>query len=459
MTGWTAALAQMAGLFLLVGGAGIAAARALFPSGAEFRAERAGWGLVLGFALVAISEAVCLSTGLRPGPLAFLAVAASAIALGRRFSARGALADPAARPEPATPFDGLLAGVAAVGVLLYMLRALTEPMWSNDFLAIWGLKGRTIFATGAFPDWLRDPALAGFSHPEYPLGLPVFYAGVASLLGRWDDHAMALAFPFLQAATLVVLFGWLRRRGASRRLALAAAALLSLFEALYSGFLTGMAEVPLSVAMLLVGTALSDALDETDSGALRRLAVASVLLAAIKNEGLLVAAAAAAVAAISRTDAPPRGRRWRVATIALAPALAVAAAGRILRGPAALRDFDLGLLAPARYQELFGRLAEALRSAGEIAAHAWGGLACVAVLVAAGRRTPRADRLLGIALSCLAVYCTVPALAVRGPAWLAGTTLLRTTAALVPLAAAAIAGRLESVFRLPPPPVAPRPGG
>jgi hypothetical protein len=261
VTGWTAALAQMGAILLLAGGVGVAAARALFPSGAVFRAERVGWGLVLGFALVALSEAACLSTGLRPGPLPFLAVAAASVALGRRFSPRAALADPVARPEPVKPLDGLLAGVAAVGVLLYMLRALTEPMWSNDFLAIWGLKGKTIFEMRGLPDWLRDPALAGFSHPEYPLGLPLFYAGAASLLGRWDDHAMALAFPFFQAATLALLFGWLRRRGASRRLALAAAALVSLFEPLYSGFLTGMAEVPLSATMLLLGTALSDALD------------------------------------------------------------------------------------------------------------------------------------------------------------------------------------------------------
>jgi hypothetical protein len=448
----------MGAICLLAGGAGIAAARSLIPSGATFRAERVGWGLVLGFALVALSESACLSTGLRPGPLAFLAVAAAAVALGRRFSARATVADPVARPEPVTPLDGLLAGVAAVGVLLYMLRALTEPMWSNDFLAIWGLKGKVIFAARGLPDWLRDPALAGFSHPEYPLGLPLFYAGIASILGRWDDHAMALAFPFVQAATLAVLFGWLRRRGASRRLALVSAALVSLFEPLYSGFLTGMGEVPLSAAMLLLGAALSDALDETDTGALRRLAVASVLAAAIKNEGLLVAAAAAAVAASARAGAPSRGRRWRVAAIALAPALAAAAAGRILRGPAPLRDFDLGLLAPARAPELFGRLAEALRSAGEIAAPTWGGIACVAVLLAAGRRTPRADRLLVIALTCLAVYCTVPAFAVRGPAWLAGTTLFRTAAALVPLAAAAIAGRLGSVFRSPPPAAAPGTG-
>ncbi|MDQ2980514.1 MAG: hypothetical protein M3R62_14995, partial [Acidobacteriota bacterium] len=310
MTGWTAALAQMSAILLLVGGVGVAAARALYPSGAACRAERVGWGLVLGFALVALSEAACLSTGLRPGPLPFLAVAAAAVAVGRRFSPRAAPAEPFARTE-VKPLDGLLAGVAAVGVALYLLRALTEPMWSNDFLAIWGLKGKTIFEMRGLPAWLRDPALAGFSHPEYPLGLPLFYAGVASLLGRWDDHAMALAFPFFQAATLALLFGWLRRRGASRRLALAAAALVSLFEPLYSGFLTGMAEVPLSAAMLLLGTALSDALDETDPGALRRLAVASVFAAAIKNEGLLVAAAAAAVAASARTGAPPRGRRWR----------------------------------------------------------------------------------------------------------------------------------------------------
>ena len=54
-----------------------------------------------------------------------------------------------------------------------------------------------------------------------------------------------------------------------------AAAIVAWFEPLYSGFLTGMAEVPLAFGMLLFGTALADALDDPDPGALRRLALAA----------------------------------------------------------------------------------------------------------------------------------------------------------------------------------------
>ena len=48
------------------------------------------------------------------------------------------------------------------------------------------------------------------------------------------DHALALLFPFFQVATLAALFGWLRRRGVSWPVPLAAAALLSQLEPLYS---------------------------------------------------------------------------------------------------------------------------------------------------------------------------------------------------------------------------------
>ena len=46
---------------------------------------------------------------------------------------------------------------------------------------------------------------------------------------------MALLFPLTQVATLTLLFGWLRRRGAGPGLALGSTALLSLFEPLYRG--------------------------------------------------------------------------------------------------------------------------------------------------------------------------------------------------------------------------------
>src|SRR5262249_39154772 len=163
---------------------------------------------------------------------------------------------------------------------------------------------------------------------------------------------------------LAALWGWLRRRGVPWPLPLAAAALLSLFEPLYSAFLTGLAEVPLSCVFLLFGSAFSDALDAngfgTDAGrndfaAARRLAAASLLAGGLKNEGLLLAALGALGALIARSP-----RRWRLAACALLPAGAIAGLGRILNGNAPLRDFDFALV--ARPAELPRRLVETGRA-------------------------------------------------------------------------------------------------
>ncbi len=448
MTGLAAAFGLMAAVVVAAALAGFAGTRLVFPGTREAILERAGWGIFAGFAVLAAAEAMCLATGIRPGPVALAASLLVFAASGWMFSAR--LFAPAVASRRARERErerGILLAVTAAaavaiftGILLYALRAATEPMWSNDFLAIWGLKGKTIHAASALPAWLRDPAIGGFSHPEYPLGLPLLFAAVASLAGQWDDQAMALLYPAMQIATLAVLYGWLTRRGASRPLALSACALLAFFEPLYSGFLTGLAEVPLSLAMLLLGTALSDALDGTDPAAVRRLAAAGFLAASVKNEGLFLSAVAAAVAFAG----PGRlARRMALGAAVFGPALAAKVLSRLATGPAPLRDFDMSLLSFARLGELAPRLAAALEAAISMAGPAAVGLAAVAILLACGRRTPAADRLLILAAACTAAYVVLPALAVRGPEWLATTTLYRTTAALAPLAAAGIAGRMR----------------
>jgi hypothetical protein len=286
-----------------------------------------------------------------------------------------------------TPIHFLFLLLISFGVAAYLLRALTEPMWSNDFLAIWGLKGKTIFAAGAVPRRLfTDPSL-GYSHPEYPLGLPFLFAAISFLLGRWDDHAMALLFPFLQAATLVALFGWLRRRGASRSLALGAVALLALFEPLYSAFLTGMADVPYSFVALLFGTALVDTLDRTAPFAARRLALASFLAVSTKNEGLLLTAAGLFLAVLAFRKSRPASRQ-AAAAIAL-PAILLLLAGRLWKGSLPFRDFDLAYLGPTLILELLPRAGEAVRTGlREVILPAWPGLLCIVLLAAAGRHTP-----------------------------------------------------------------------
>ncbi len=408
---------------------GWAASRAACPPGREFRAERVAWAWAIAAALISGLVPACFLAGIEPGWPGLFALGALAAALGWWFRV----------PEPAGPSSEAGAGrtglavacgaVVALGIALYLVRALTEPMWSNDYVAIWGLKGKTIHAAGTLPRHLfTDPAMA-YSHPEYPLGLPFFYAGVAFLTGRWDDHAMALVFPIFQVATLFGLFGWLRRRGASRTVAGLAAAILACFEPLYSAFLTGMAEVPLSLGLLLFGSSLSDAI-EGDPGALRRLAFASGLITATKNEGLFFAAAGCLLALAFGS-----ARRWRCALAALPTALVVQTAHVLWRGRVPLRDFDFSTFSVERLGEA---LAAAARLPGAVG---WTQLVLVGVLVAAGARAPESRWMLGLCACGMAAYLLLPVFAIRGPEWLVRAALPRTTAGLAPLAAAAVGAR------------------
>ena len=150
---------------------------------------------------------------------------------------------------------------------LYALRALTEPMWSNDFLAIWGLKGKTIFVAGGVPRAaLRTRARILASRvparPSVPLRRRLVSDAAAGTTTRWRCSSRSSRSRRSRRAL---------RLAAPARASAAAAALspprsVACFEPLYSAFLTGMAEVPLAFGMLLFGTALADALDETDGG-------------------------------------------------------------------------------------------------------------------------------------------------------------------------------------------------
>jgi len=434
MTAFLLELAQVGGVAAAAWAAGWFASRAGCPEDRDFLAERIGWSWALGAGIVAAMVPLAFLAGVRPGWPAFLALAAASAAGAWIFRVRRP--DAPRPPEPDSQSSAarvrlvrVLGAFVALGVVLFLLRALTEPMWSNDYIAIWGLKGKTIHAAGGVPSRLfEDPSL-GFSHPEYPLGLPLLYAGVAFLTGRFDDHAMALLFPLFQVATLVVLFGWLRRHGASRVTAACAAAILACFEPLYSAFTTGLAEVPLSLGLLLFGTALADSL-EGDPGALRRTALASTLIAATKNEGLFFAAAGCAIALLFGGE-----RRFKAAFASLPTALLVHGLHLAWRGQLPLRDFDFGTASAARVVDA---LAAAARLPGPIG---WAQLLLLAALIVLGRRAAEGGWLLALCAAGFAAYLFLPAVAVRGPDWLVQTALPRTSAGLAPLAAGAIAIR------------------
>jgi hypothetical protein len=444
MTGLWAPLAEVAAVLLGAGALGYGLTGTIFSEAAG-RTERAAWGFAIGLAVLAAGLPVAFLLRLPPR-WTILGVALVSVGVVWILCRRAENPTPFRMPGGAaamlTPVCMLLLALVAFGVAIYTLRALTEPMWSNDYIAIWGFKGKTIFGAGEMPKRLFTDLSLGFSHPEYPLGLPLIFAALAFLLGRWDDHAMALVFPFLQVATLLALFGWLRRRGVSRILALSATAILAQFEPLYSGFLTGMAEVPFSFGALLFGTALVDALDRIDPFARRRLVLATVLVVSTKNEGLLLALVGLLIALFSRVRFRSV-RKGAVVAVAV-PALLLLLAGRLWKGNPPFRDFEFAYLGPTLIMELLPRVAEAIHTAvGEVILPSWAGLACVLVLFATGGRSSAGDRLLVLSGVCALAYALLPALAVLGPAWLIRASFARIVCALAPVSAAALTLRLK----------------
>jgi hypothetical protein len=447
LNGLWPSLARVAAVLLASAAAGYALAPALVPVSAP-RSERAAWGFALGLTLLALPLPPAFLLGLSP-VLAIAFLVALSLAAVWFFSRRDARVASTLSPREREgvraviqPLHLFLAALIFFGIVVYALYALAEPLWSNDYVAIWGLKGKTIFLSAGIPPRLfTDPSL-GFSHPEYPLGLPLVYAAVSFLLGRWDDHALALLFPFFQIATLLALMGWLRRRGASATLALGAGALLAQFAPLYSAFRTGLADIPFSFAALLFGSALADVLDETDPLAARRLAFAASLAVSTKNEGLLLIAAGAVLALFALGSARAAARSAFAAIVV--PAVLLTGIGRLWKGSLPVRDFDFSLL--TRPRELFPRAGEAIRTAfSETVRPAWPGLLCLGALIGAGHSRPAGNRLLALALISAAVYLLLPSFAVAGPEWLVRTSFARTSSALAPLMTGAIAIRLAKL--------------
>ena len=432
---WPAVSAAL-GILLLSTLAGRAVTVALIPRGRRWNAERWGWSMAAALLLMPLPVCLSLAARIRPGWIPFLLIAAAGVATAWRFRL------PLFGASPPSPASGsavslLLLVLTAAGVATYAVLSLEEPLASNDFFAIWGLKGKSIFADAAIPRRLFDWPEYAFSNPAYPIGLPLLYAGVAFLLGRWEDHAMGLLFPFFQVATLLVLGGWLKRRGASSPVALAATAVVANFSYLYSAVMTGgMAEVPASFTFLLVGTALCDCLDVTDPGSRRRLALAALLAAAVKNEGLFLLGAAFGLLLLRsawRREPPD----WRTAAAIAAPGFASFLLHRLVLGRHPLRAFDFGLLGRPGFGGLLGT---ALREDFvQLVVPFWPALAALAFLIVFAKKNPSSLLLLALAGSSLAVYLVLPAFCTFGPAWLVHWSVGRITAALAPLAAAGTA--------------------
>jgi hypothetical protein len=347
---------------------------------------------------------------------------------------------PALTPVPRVrgagrPLVVALLAVAAVAWLIFLVSALSEPMWSTDYLAIWGLKAKAIATTGHVPRRLfADPALY-WAHREYPLLVPFSLAMLASFAGGWHDQALALLFPLCELATLCALYGFLSRR-VSPLAGATAAALTALCYPLYRAVNSGTAEVPFAFSVVLVSTAFLDSLSERSRSVLTRLAVASLFCVSIKQEGWIFVSLLAAALWMSR--------RWIRGWVLVVPAAIHWVVLYFLRGSQTRRDFDFTFFEPRHWGELVPRFFQVLgRMLGTDALAVWVPLLAIGLYLLVTRRGV-ADPLLPILPLQILCYAIAFSVSSFDPMYAVEGAFRRIAISLFPALTLVLAARLPT---------------
>jgi 4-amino-4-deoxy-L-arabinose transferase-like glycosyltransferase len=430
---------------LAAGAVGYAFVR-FFTAGLH-RAEKLAWSFATGLLVQAILFVVLSS--ILPGAGALAALAIDAAIVAASFLARRPLLPPrAAEPGNAglaprgrkRALAIALLAVAAVGWLVFLVAALSEPMWATDYLAMWGLKGKTIFETGFIPRRLfQDPALY-WGRPDHPLLVPLSLATLASLSGGWHDQALALLFPLCELATILAVWGFLSRR-VSPLAGATAAALTALCFPLYRAVNAGLAEIPLAFALVLASCAFFDALETGSRSAMTRVFLASLFAAWTKPEGTLFVLLLAGVLWVRKRTRLVE--TWKSGGWALVvPPVLHASLMFFLCRPQAPRDFDPTFFEPRRWSELLSRFGMVLaRILGTEVLGAWIPVLAIGLFLLLTRRG-LADSLLAVFALQILAYLAAFSISSFDPMWKVDSCFQRIAATLLPAFALVLGARV-----------------
>ena len=284
-----------ANVFLTVLGSG-----ALMLTGTWDRlrpASRVAPALLAGFALAAVVLPPLLYIGLSPTPLVLGTITLAVLATGMHVRRR--------RIGPAFDASGgglLIAAIAAIAALPFVLRAATEPLTKFDAYADWTLKAKFLYGHGGLvAGAFNTDTLSSFylpSHREYPLGLPAVEAFDFHLMGGVDARMIHVQFVLLAAAFAGTIWSLLRHRVTVASLA-ATLLLFGVAPGLHTQVLAAYADVP--IACLWAASALAFGLWLIDDGE-DRLYLAAILAAgavATKQEGIVLDSALFAAVALA----------------------------------------------------------------------------------------------------------------------------------------------------------------
>lgn len=389
--------------------------------------EKLAWGFACGMMLRALIYVALLAVGTNPGPGRLLGM--EALALVGSLMARRDRSSRIPDRRRITTLPNLILVLAGLSILVGAVRLLSQPLSTPDYLAVWGLKAKTIFFSGGIPRRLFDDPLIAWSHPEYPLLVPVSLVSLAVSIGQFDDRAIGLLYSGFQLATTLAVFGFLRRRVGG--LAGAAAGLLTAaFIPLYQPSNAGTGDIPMAFGFMLLGTAYLDVLAAPRSAVRVRLLLAALFCVMTKQEGWLFVVVLA-IALLLRS-ARHRVKFPVAAQLGLLAPLALQAAVMRISGTTfSRRDMDFTLL--RHWDSWWPRILETLSYIAQtklVAAVV--PLLALLAFFAATRRGP-GDALFGPLFAQVGAYVAFMSLSAFSVEWLIEASLARLMNSLVPL--------------------------
>lgn len=260
-------------------------------------------------------------------------------------------------PQPRNALQWMLAAVIAVEIAVITYLSFRHGLnW--DGLLNWEVKARYAFQNdGVVPAALYSSETRGFTHPDYPLLIPLTELWLYLAMGEPHQFWIKIIFPLYYAAGAVLLLTSANRLTSRSWPGLVAAALLFFVPCLIGspgGAIGGYVDVPLSVLYLATIAYLLAAANGNDPHAWRIFVCCLALLPWAKREGAILRV----IAALCGAYVIVRERRWS-AFFCLLPGVVLIASWKIFLGamhasqpseflPTTLASLRAGL--PARSQ-------------------------------------------------------------------------------------------------------------
>jgi len=139
----------------------------------------------------------------------------------------------------------------AVFCACWALLAVVVPMsaWGNwDTWAVWNLKAKACWLARGIPFAMLGEPIYRFSHHDYPLGLPMLHAWLATWAGGMGERLLRLLSPFYLFTLFFLIAGLLKELGMTRGKWLVAAAFITIPKVIQQGY-SGYADLPVACGM------------------------------------------------------------------------------------------------------------------------------------------------------------------------------------------------------------------